>query len=125
MPHISGGFRGTRAGATAGMPSPGQTRKSGRGACAPRPDFLLVQQRPRDGAVFAQLPQVQIPESGTAAAAALPAARDSRTVRRWTHTPGEPSRATLEYVKERRTSAEADSCSTTRWPNYGTATRWQ
>lgn len=107
MPHISGGFRGTRAGATVGMPSPVQTENPD---AEPVPRVRIsywCNNGHETTPIFAHLPQVQIPEIWDCIRCGLPAARTPGTVVVH-HPPGEPFKSHLEYVKERRSSAEAE-----------------
>ncbi len=106
MPHVNGGFRGTRAGATVGAPSPVQTENPD---AEPVPRIRIsywCNNGHETTPVFAQLPHVQIPERWDCTRCGMPASRTPGSG--MAQPPGEPFKSHLEYVKERRTNAEAE-----------------
>lgn len=106
MPHINGGFRGTRAGATVGAPSPVQTENPD---AEPVPRIRIsywCNNGHETTPVFAQLPHVQIPDRWDCIRCGMSASRTPGSG--MAQPPGEPFKSHLEYVKERRTNAEAE-----------------
>ena len=106
MVHPASGFRGTRAGVTAGS---GSSLQSGEDHGSPLPRIRVsywCAKGHETQPVFLKLPEVQIPEVWDCRRCGAPATRDGQAAAADALDDGYKSH--LEYVKERRSGQDAE-----------------
>lgn len=106
MPHINGGFRGTRVGVPVGTTFTMQTENPDAEPLARLRISYWCCNGHETSPVFAQLAPEQIPQNWDCVRCGQPAGRNQGAVP--AHFDAEPFKTHLEYVKERRSAAEAE-----------------
>jgi RNA polymerase binding protein RbpA len=108
MPHISGGFRGTRVGAIAGAPPPPESDNPEMELMPRLRISYWCTQGHETPVVFSLLPVDQIPEQWDCVRCGRAAGRTANDLPLPTAFGDQPFKSHLDYVKERRSVAEGE-----------------